>query len=537
MFGRWLFVRLNAAEKALRDGRLDDACLAVEQSDLREHPRGQKLVEDLVRPLVARARLSRQAGRLKDALADLDRLMGWGRDTPEVHALRAQIVAEAKQEARADAADKVAAQRAADLLRAGRLDTVRLDLDNVGDTQRRAALAKELERRVVRAEEIATQAGKALDRDDLLGALRLWQDAIQRHGRSAETDAVAGRLAATCGEAVLRWLGEGQIERMLAVRALLEPLTDMEPRVAETARVVELCARAAEQLGAGDYVGLRNVLLRLKAVREGVAWVSGALDALADITAAQDRLTASPLGLCASRGAADAFHRQDAGATLHWQDAGATSHRQDAGTTEGVRLERPLLVLVDGVGSALLVNGDRVRLGRGGSSTPVDVPLPGDLHAHHADIIRKGEDYFLTAYGRVAVNERCVEHTLLRDGDRVVLGEQTKLVFSRPSAKSPSAVLRLSHRNRLAQDVSQVILFNETCLIGPMPNCHLRTREGQDQAVVFVRSAARASGAALYVRQTAGEGWAAAPVQPVCAGQTLDCGEIRLTVKPYTWTC
>ena len=95
------------------------------------------------------------------------------------------------------------------------------------------------------------------------------------------------------------------------------------------------------------------------------------------------------------------------------------------------------------------------------------MPIPAELKSHHADVVRDGEDYFLVAHGPVRVNRRVVTRTLLRDGDRVVLGEKAKLVFHKPSVKSGTAVLKLSHRCRLAQDVSAVVLFHDTCLIGP----------------------------------------------------------------------
>ena len=526
MFGRWLFVRISAAEKALHEGRIDDACAAAEQADLREHSRGQRLLDELVKPLLARARLHRQAGRLRDALADLDKLTALGRATPDVQTLRQQVAAELRTDSREDAAAQAAAGRAADLLRAGRLETVRADLDGVKDTQQRAALAHELDRRVERSGKMLAQAADALAREDVLGALRMWQEACQRHGRSGETDAFATRLADGCRRAFQQWFSEGHVDRLLAARGQLEPLIDREPTVAEAGRIAELCARAVMHLSAADYPNLRQTLLRLKAIRDDVAWINDALTALASLAGAQERLTASPLGLCASLAAPVGVALGGrAGKTAILP--GGSLRSNTPVDPRALRLEKPLLMLVDGAASALLVTGERVRLGRGGSAVTVDIPLPGDVHSHHADIIRRGEDYFLTAYGRVEVNQHVVEHTLLRDGDRLVLGSQTKMVFCRPSAKSETAVLRLSHRNRLAQDVSEIVLFQDTCLIGPGQSCHVRTREGNGQMVLFAR------GGALHARQTGGEGWAAAPVQAVAAGQTLECGDVRLTVKPY----
>jgi predicted pyridoxine 5'-phosphate oxidase superfamily flavin-nucleotide-binding protein len=488
VFARWLFVRLSAAEKALRQGRIDEAYAAATQPELRQQARGERLLDELVKPLVARARLHRQAGRWGDALADLDRLVAVGRATPEVQALRQQVV----DEMRAHAGEAAEHQEAV----------------------ARAAQAAELDARMQRASQLLGQAGQALVAGDVLAGARYWQEAGQR-GRSQATDQFAVRLANACREAIERWVDEGRIDCLGAARTALGALAPIVPTVIESERLVDLCQRAVRQFSADDYAGLRETLLRLKAARGGAEWVKTALSAVANITAGREALLASPLGLFASLS-------QPARPGV----APAATAQAVTGNPAMVGLERPLLVLVDGGGSGLLVRRDLVRVGRGGSAA-VDVPIPGDLQSHHADIIRRGEDYFLTAYGPAQVNGRRVEHTLLRDGDRIALGASVRMVFCRPSVKSESAVLRLSHRCRLAQDVSDVVLFRDTCLVGPTASCHLRTHEGHGQAVLFER------GGGLHARQTAGADWQMAAPRAVQAGAALELGDVRVTVKPY----
>jgi hypothetical protein len=193
-----------------------------------------------------------------------------------------------------------------------------------------------------------------------------------------------------------------------------------------------------------------------------------------------------------------------------------------------VRLGRAgLLMLVDGAGSNLLVPQDCVRLGRAGASQPADVPIPAEIQSHHADIVRDGDDYFLTALGPVRVNHREVKRTLLRDGDRITLGAACRLQFRQPSTRSASAVLALSHRCRLPQDVSAVILFRETCLIGPQASCHVRTGEGRTQVVLFER------GGGLYGREAAAAGGKLGDPKPLALGRPAEFGELRVTVKEY----
>lgn len=525
MFSRWLFVRLKAAEKALRQGRIDDACAAALQPDLRQHPRGQKLLDQLVKPLMSRARLHRQAGRYQEALADLGRLEALGRAGPDVQTLRQRIAEEVRQDAQQDAARQEAYHRAADHLRAGRLETGRLNIERIEDTGQREQLADELEHHLRRGSELLRQAATALDRDDVLTAARLWEDACRGHGRTAETDKLAVRLAKAYRQTLEQWHKDGRVERLLSARRGMKALLPADPALAEWARVVALCSRAVAQLTAADYAGLRQTLLQLKGVRDKAAWVDSALEALVRVAEGRDLLLASPLGLCASTAgrAAPPAVPADPDETRVAVPALAL----EPPDPDAIKLDRPLLMLVDGGGSSLLIQRDRIRIGSAGTTAEIDVPIPAEIQGHHADLIRRGEDYFLTAYGPAQVNHRRVEHTLLRDDDRIVLGSSAKMVFSKPSSKSESAVLRLSHRCRLPQDVGDVVLFRETCLIGPGPTCHVRTREGKGQLVLFER------GGVLYARQTAGSGYLSAPVHAVVAGRTIDFGDLRLTVKPY----
>jgi tetratricopeptide (TPR) repeat protein len=538
MFARWQFVRLNAAEKALRQGRIDDALAAVQEPELRASPRGQRLVDELVKPLLSRARLHRQAGRYPDALADLDRLVAIGRPDPEAQDLRRRILAEMNQGAQRTAEERQAYQQASDQLQAGRLDTVRLNLERIDDTRKREQLAEELDHRVQRGGQLLEQAVEALERDDVLAAARFWMEACRR-GRTAETDRLAPRLAAACRQAVERWHGQGRFEGLLAARDAINALLAHDPTLADCERVVDLCTRAANQLALAEYAALRQSLLRLKAVRGDVAWITACLAALTKIAEGQEALMASPLGLYANldstrAAAAEPGHAAVAPplaarggarpgrAVLTGLDAG------DAGTA--ARLERPLLLLVDGgSGSAVLVSRDLVRLGRAGTKSEIDVPLEAEVDSHHADIIRRGEDYFLTAYAPTEVNQRRVTQTLLRDGDRIVLGGAAKMTFHKPSAKSESAVLRLSHRCRLAQDVSDVVLFRDTCLVGAGETCHVRTRDDNGQVVLFGR------GGGLFARpMDKGLGGPTRRAQAVAAGGTLEFDGLRVTVKPYT---
>jgi hypothetical protein len=523
MFVRWLNTRLKAAQRALDEGRIDEALGAATAADVRDQSDWQPLMEQLGRALLARARLHLQSGRYSDALLDLDRLEPIGRVTPDSRTLRDRVLAELRQHTDRTAERQADVQRAEQELKAGRLESGRLAIERVQDAGRREDLKEELEYRVRRTGELLQQAEIALKQGDILTAIRFWRDAGRRHGQTREMDSFALRCSAALRGQLEQWFDEGQLARLLGARESLEGMRAVDPALAEYQRWIGLADHAASRLAARDYVSMRQTLLRLKAARGQAKWLSEAIDASARAVEALDLLLASPLGACSS-------HRPPTAAGEDAPDEPASAMDvRTASASANVNEKREggdrLLILVDGGGSALLVSRKLVRVGRLGAD--VDVPFPADVQSHHADVECDGDDYFLIAYGPAFVNQRRMTRTLLRDGDRVLLGARAKFVFSKPSAKSATAVLRLSHSSRLPQDVSEVVLFRDTCLIGPRPSCHIRTREGENEVIVFDRDGR------LMARPADPRGRRASGAHALEFGRPMEFGDVRVTVKPY----
>ncbi|MBU0637445.1 MAG: hypothetical protein KKB50_01165 [Planctomycetes bacterium] len=519
-------MRLKAAENALNEGRIDKAYRAALESDLAEHRRGQKLRDDLARPLLARARLHAQAGRYRAALNDLDKLRAIGRGGADEHTLRHRVTEELQRTREQQAERDEAYARAADDLNAGRLASARLEIDRVEDSRHREQLREELDVRAERSAQLLEQARAALEAGDVAAALRYWEETCQRHGRSHETDTFARKLVPACRNALEDWFERGQLERFDALWSNAARLREIDPSFQGFERTAQLCARAAAHLASGDRDELRETLLRLRAARGEVRWLNEALEAVKALIESHDRLLSSPLGLLGF-----SLHKSPGiGTAAAAQAAHNVPERINPPRNRAVARRDPLLMLVDGTGSSLLVTGDVVRIGRAGGDAEIDVPVPGDIHSHHADIIRHGEDYFFMAHGPAQVNRREVQRALLRNGDRITLAPKVKLVFQKPSGKSDSAVLKLSDRCRLPQDVSNVVLFVDTCLIGPQASCHVRTREGQSRLVLFDRDGE------LLARMANADGSGVGSAESVALGQTREYGDLRVTVKAYRVT-
>ncbi len=523
MFGRnYLHTRIRAAEKALAAGRVDDALEAAMRPDVRANPRGEQLAQQLRRPLLAHARLEAEGGNYARALDRLDQLAALGFADPESKALRQRVQRELVSRHQDRAASREAYDRAARKLNEGRLESGRHEIPRVPDPEQRESLQNELDIRMRRSAELLEQAGQALDNGDLASAARVWQEVVSRYGRTTASDQLAARVARRLHDALQDDLRNGQLDRLVARQASVTPLVPFLPELGHLERIVQMCVGAGRQLSSGDWPGLRQTLVQLRSVTGEAAWVDETLDALRNILNEQERLLMSPIGLIAMTNPASQAEALTRGPATIPSPAAAPVMRRPVGSA-------PWHLMVDGGSSSILLMSGLVRIGRSGSAAEsVDVAIPSDLQPHHADILREGDDYFLHAHAPTWVNRQRVTRHLLRDGDRITFSRNAKLTFSRPAARSGSAVLRLSHRCRLAHDVSDVVLFRDTCLVGPQPSCHLRAPSAQNQVVVFHRD-----GKLLGREAPAGRRGHLGDARPLDENRSADFGDLRITLKRY----
>lgn len=529
MLSRWLNTGIRAAESALSDGRIDEAFDRLSQPDVRRQRRAQELTDELARQLLARARLHAQAGRYRDVLADLGKLASIDRVGSDAIALRKRVEEEHGERIERHAAESDAFKRASEQLDAGRLESGRLSIEQLEDPRRREQLREQLDVRLQRSEQMLAQASASLATGDVLGACKFWEAATQRHGRTDASDRFAVELGSALRRQVDGWIAGGQLERLSPASSAIRALVPFSPGLEEQIRMIDLVNVAARQLSSGDFHGLRDTLLRISAARTDASWARDLGKHVDQLTTARAALLSSPLGLLTGGESLDKSPEilMAAPRETRQDDAAQPAAKPGLAAQPPQRSAASMLLLVDGTGSALIVRRDMVRIGRGGGSQQMDVPMPADIQSHHADIVHNGDDYFLVAHGPVRVNQKPVSKCLLRDGDRILLGSTTKLVFSRPSVKSETAVLRLADRNRLPQDVSVVVLLRDTCLIGPQESCHVRTREGEDRVLLYERDGqllARRHSSNLREKSAAFE---------LLPSMPIEIGELRLTAKKY----
>jgi len=158
------------------------------------------------------------------------------------------------------------------------------------------------------------------------------------------------------------------------------------------------------------------------------------------------------------------------------------------GSSAPARSSEKFIVWIDQVGAFLLCLASEVTVG--GPATEgarADVPLLANLSRRHATFVRSGERYLLLAHAPTQVAGRAVHDRVdLSDGYDVGLGANVRLKFRLPSVMSGTARLEFVSDHRPARAVDGVILMDQTCLVGPGAENHIRC-PGWPQSVLLYR--------------------------------------------------
>jgi hypothetical protein len=145
------------------------------------------------------------------------------------------------------------------------------------------------------------------------------------------------------------------------------------------------------------------------------------------------------------------------------------------------------LLWVDRVGGYLLLLADRVTVGQATPDSNVDIPILGDLSRRHAIVRRCNETYILEPLAAATLNGfHLTSPTPLSDGDEIGLGLRVRLRFRQPTPLSNTARLELISQHHLQPSVDGVLLFGETCLLGPLAQHHV-VCPGWEQPIVLSR--------------------------------------------------
>lgn len=525
MFSRLTFMRLRAAENALRGGKLDEAFRLAGADDLRGEPRAKAVLEQLAERFVERAREHFKADRFADALGDLDKAAAGQVRLDEIAQLRANVETVARAVSGSEASRRAALNEARRRVESGSLAAGQQIIDRAMPNDPDAArLGVAIQRKEAEAAVLVRQARQRLDENEFAGAVERLETARRLHAHHPDVVALEVRLTEEGLNRARQAAQEGRLARAAEEIKALRSIGQDDPRRREMEECLRAARRACDQFRERGYSDARKTLAALSPSLPSAKWVDRAIRQLKDLDELDCELRAGPLGQWTTW--VDGPVRQPAAPRAA---VPIMSARLDetvmlgAGRSVGDGLPSRLLILVDGGGSYLLLRGERCSIGRAATDQPADITLFGDLAERHADIARVDEDYFLFSSRDVEIGGRMHRQQLLRDGDRVVLGKRAKFEFRTPSRRSLTAVLTLSDTTKMPNDVRQVVLFKEHATLGSGSTAHIRCRQATQSVVLLDR------GGRLWI-QPLGDPSAGKWVE---LGQPVDIVGVSLVVQPW----
>ncbi len=496
MFGQLVFVRLRAAQKALRDGRLDEAHRLATAPDLRKHPRAATVLVGLTERFLERARTHFRADRFVEALADLDRAEAGDVRQDEIAELRSNVTTVAAEVERMQASRHGRVQDAKRRIEGGSLAAGRKLLEQASEADHAARrLKRKAANRVGEVMDIVEQVERLIEQGQHAAAARRIQRARSLDAHDERISEIETRLCRKVLDAVRTALMAGRLGRASDELGCLGDLGASLPAKRELMELLATAAEAARSVACGKYGDARRWAMSLARLLPDTPWIEQAIEQMRQIDDIRTALTAGPLGerIATPAGAPDLRQGGSAPSPAPPARLDETVGIPGRSREMGALPER-LLLLVDGGGSYLLLRGDRVSIGRAACDDPPPVAILSDLAPRHADLARVDDDYFLFSGRDVEVAGRKTRHHLLRDGDRVLLGKKAKFTFRLLSRRSSTAVLDLSDTTKMPNDVRRVILLDHHATIGQGEHAHVRCRHAGTPLILFER------GGAIWIR-------------------------------------
>ncbi|MGD2110146.1 MAG: hypothetical protein PVI86_12250 [Phycisphaerae bacterium] len=534
MLSQLLFVRLRAAENALRDGRLDEAYRLAMAPDIREHRRGAAVLAKLTERFIERARNHFHEDRFTEALMDLDRAESGGVKKEEIAKLRENINTVATEQRRQEQSRRDRLKAAKRRIEGGSLVAGREILEQASKRDRDAQqMRREVDDRMADVKNIVAQAEKLISQGQLAAAAERVRKAKSVDAHNEMVTRVITRLCELVFDNTRQAVREGRLARATDELECLGKLGTDLPAYGELTDMLAIAQEATRALNAHAYADARRHAMSLARLLPKASWVEAAIEHLRQLEEVNAALFSGPLGERVAVGFRPNPDRVRIAGDPRGQPNPSDPERgldDTVALPNRVRTHGPLMdkliLLVDGGGSYLIVRSPNASVGRVASGHPADIPIFSDVAERHANLNRVDDDYFLFSAKAVEVAGHKTKHHLLRDGDRIVLGRKAKFTFRLPSRKSPTAVLDLSDTTKMPNDVRRIVLFHKHATIGAGPNAHIRCQHAGTPLVLFERNGA------LWMRQRNNGHVDTEPIE-LPLGEPVELGGVSLVLGPW----
>jgi len=421
MFQPWR-LKLREAEEALKDGLLDEAGELVSDDELQQYLPAKRLLGRVVGQLAKRGRARVAQGETSAAWKDLETAMRLRTEDKQVDLLRQELVKAVLTEAEA-------------FLAAGEFKLACARLDDLLEREpanSQASVLRQVVLKMIEAKQLA-RYGKLTVADTILAeATALRTDLTVIGERRKKYQAMANDVRQWTRKLHEALATEAWTDVLEAADAILDQCPEHTP------------ARDARRQ-AWNAVGMKT--------------------------------SDDPHALDAKR---ESIARPN---TKHGRPKLAVAEPSDVAIED---IPQRFFLWIDAVGGYLVCCHDTIVIGQPDQSGRVDVPILGDLSRRHAVIRRVGEGYLLEPLRKVRVNgQETGSATSLVDGTVIELGEGVKIRFRRPHPLSATARLEFVSRHRTQPTSDGVLLFAESCVMGPSSKCHVVCPNWPHEVVLF----------------------------------------------------
>ncbi|MCS7470817.1 hypothetical protein NZK35_29540 [Stieleria sp. ICT_E10.1] len=142
---------------------------------------------------------------------------------------------------------------------------------------------------------------------------------------------------------------------------------------------------------------------------------------------------------------------------------------------------------IDRCGGFALLTGDRFSVGGARPDSTIDIQVRTDWRRREGTVVRRNGDYFWSAADDQTVKRHDAGGPLLVADSVFPISGSATLRLHQPSPLSRSAILSLDPPHRFDQHVDQVLLVDQTILIGPSAGDHIRCTAMDTAAVLVIR--------------------------------------------------
>lgn len=504
-------VRLKQAEHALRQGRLDEAYRQLQQPSLREHRQGQNLIAQLIESLLVRSRAHIDQANLAAALTDLNKARQLAGNSAEIEQLEQQIKTQLQTKQTQRRRDEAQLQQAERHLAQGWLSAVEHAVPDPQANGKAAALLKQADQEQAARQLIRDRLEQALQQKDWLRAAALLEHVPHPGPLNQIWCELSGMVFQAAQIQMQAHYQQGDIPAMRYILDTLKPIGSAAPELGKWQQVVCYSEQAAEALRRYDLNGTVESLMRIESLAGPADWLAVGLQQTQSVQTELQKLRCGPLGVWFT--ARDESSGIDAPAPKP-VDFSKTPLQQVAPVPD----HQGMILQVDGVGSALLLAQEQIRLGPISGSVRCDVPLMVTPETPVVTIERVDGDYFVLQHDG--------KRKLLRDGQNITVGQRLRVLFRQPHPASGTAVLEIPGNKMPRPDLRRVILLDREVVLADRRHAHLQVPGLYPPAVLF-RQQGRFF---LRTSRSMNQAEPKAQSQPVPYNETVTVGPLTLVL-------